>query len=113
MSYYVMSKAKFIAQVSLLVTIGVVLRILKHLLVSPVQFVNLPLSLIMITGYLFGPIAGLVVGLSTFVLSDLLLGLGPWTLYNSVVSGIIGCLWGLLRGSNAELSCLLSPTSQL
>jgi len=92
-----MSRAKFVAQVSLLIATGVTLRMVKHLLVGPLQFVNLPLSMTMIAGYLAGSVAGLSVGIITFILSDLLLGFGLWTIYNSLVSGAIGFLWGLLR----------------
>lgn len=106
-----MKKAKFIAQVSLLIATGVTLRILKHLLVGPIQFINLPLSLTMIAGYLTGSIAGLVVGVGTFILSDLLLGLGPWTLYDSLISGVIGYLWGFLR--RVECGVILFVASYL
>ena len=45
---------------------------------------------------MLGPINGLITGMLTFIVSDIFLGLGPWTFITSTLSGIIGLISGLI-----------------
>ncbi|RLE74531.1 MAG: hypothetical protein DRJ56_07345 [Thermoprotei archaeon] len=93
-----MRGSRFVAVTSVLTGSAVTFRLLKHAVAGPVQFVNLPLSMAMVAGYLAGPASGFTVGLASFVLSDMLLGLGVWTIYDALASALVGMAWGYLRG---------------
>jgi len=53
--------------------------------------------LILITGYVFGPAAGFMVGAETALLSNFFLGQGPWTPWQMVAWGLIGVLGWFFR----------------
>jgi len=78
--------SKEIALVAMLVTISAFLRI---------PFAAIPslqpcTYLIVCSGYVFGPIAGFMVGAMTPLISNFFLGQGPWTLYQMLAWGLIG-----------------------
>ena len=63
--------------------------------VSRVPFVVIPnvqpcTYLIICSGYVFGPVAGFMVGAITALVSNLFLGQGPWTLYQMLAWGLAG-----------------------
>ena len=78
--------SKEIALVSMLATISAVLRIPFAAIPSlqPCTF------LIICSGYVFGPVAGFMVGAMTPLISNFFLGQGPWTLYQMLAWGLIG-----------------------
>jgi len=78
--------SKEIALVSMLATTSAVLRIPFAAIPSfqPCTF------LIICSGYVFGPIAGFMVGAMTPLISNFFLGQGPWTLYQMLAWGLIG-----------------------
>ncbi|MCD6230445.1 MAG: ECF transporter S component [Dehalococcoidia bacterium] len=78
--------SKEIALVSTLTAMSVVLRIPFSAVPSfqPCTF------LILCTGYVFGPVAGFMVGAMTPLISNFLLGQGPWTLGQMLAWGMIG-----------------------
>jgi energy-coupling factor transport system substrate-specific component len=84
--------SKEIALISMLATMSAVLRIPFGAIPSfqPCTF------LIICTGYVFGPIAGFMVGALTPLISNFFLGQGPWTLYQMLAWGLIGCGAGYL-----------------
>jgi energy-coupling factor transport system substrate-specific component len=53
--------------------------------------------LIICSGYVFGPVAGLTVGAITPLVSNFFLGHGPWTLYQMIAWGFAGLSAGLLN----------------
>ncbi len=66
-----------------------------------VPFVGIPgvqpcSYLIFISGYVFGPLIGFVVGGNTALLSNIILGHGPWTVYQIYGWGIFGILGGVI-----------------
>ncbi len=52
--------------------------------------------IIICTGYVFGPIAGFMVGAITPLISNLFLGMGPWTLYQILAWGLVGFTAGFI-----------------
>ena len=78
--------AKEIALISMLATISAVLRIPFAAIpgVQPCTY------LIICSGYVFGPIAGFMVGAMTPFVSNFFLGHGPWTPYQMLAWGLIG-----------------------
>ena len=78
--------SKEVALVAMLATISAVLRIPFAAIPSfqPCTF------LIICSGYVFGPIAGFMVGAMTPLISNFFLGQGPWTLYQMLAWGLIG-----------------------
>lgn len=97
MSSRVRGRARFIALVSVVSAMGVSLRLGKHAVLGSLQFFNAPLFSAMLAGYLGGPSAGLAAGVMVFTITDLVIGLGPWTLVNSILAGLIGAAWGVVR----------------
>jgi len=59
-----------------------------------------------------GPISGFLVGFGSMALSDLFVGMGPWTVYTSLTYGLVGILTGFLgiirkRWGRLELTVLV------
>jgi len=88
----VAQSSKEIALISMLATMSAVLRIPFSAIPSfqPCTF------LIICSGYVFGPVSGFMVGAMTPLISNFFLGQGPWTLYQMLVWGLIGCGAGYL-----------------
>ncbi len=53
--------------------------------------------IILVSGYVFGPFAGFVIGAETAFLSNFFLGQGPWTPWQMLAWGTIGTLGWLFR----------------
>jgi len=53
--------------------------------------------LIICAGYVFGPVAGFMVGAMTPLVSNFFLGQGPWTPFQMLAWGFLGVLAGSLR----------------
>ena len=92
-----------IALVSMLATTSAVLRIPFAAIPSfqPCTF------LIICSGYVFGPIAGFMVGAMTPLISNFFLGQGPWTLYQMLAWGLIGYGAAYLRRFNLDRKGLI------
>ena len=54
----------------------------------------------MVAGKLAGASAGALTGFLAFLLSDLIIGLGPWTPVNGMLAGLIGATWSLLKSND-------------
>ncbi|MFC1937884.1 ECF transporter S component [Chloroflexota bacterium] len=85
--------SKEIAMVSMLGAISIVLRIPFAVIpsVQPCTY------LIICAGYVFGPMAGFVVGAITPLVSNFFLGQGPWTFYQMFAWGLVGISAGYAR----------------
>ncbi|MBN1856310.1 MAG: ECF transporter S component [Dehalococcoidia bacterium] len=86
-------RAREIAVIALLGTLAALLR---------VPFAAVPglqpsTYLVICSGYVFGPVAGFMVGAMTAVVSNFFLGQGPWTLFQVVAWGLAGASAPLLR----------------
>jgi len=71
--------------------------------ISRVVFAALPsfqpaTFLVLCSGYVFGSLAGFMVGALTAIISNLFLGHGPWTLFQIFAWGMGGAAIGLLKG---------------
>lgn len=53
--------------------------------------------IILVSGYVFGPFAGFLIGAETAVLSNFFLGQGPWTPWQMFAWGVIGMMGYLFR----------------
>jgi len=87
---------KKLALIAIFISLSVALRVFKNMLTT-LQFINIPLVFTMFSGVMLGCKAGLIVGLFSYTLSDMLILLGPWTIVNSLLAGVIGLCWGMLR----------------
>jgi energy-coupling factor transport system substrate-specific component len=70
--------------------------------VSRVPFAAIPgvqpcTFIIICTGYVFGPLAGFMVGATTAVVSNMFLGHGPWTLFQMFAWGAVGITSSFLQ----------------
>lgn len=88
--------SKEVALVAMLGTISAVLRVPFAAIpsVQPCTF------LIICSGYVFGPVAGFMVGALTALVSNLFLGQGPWTPYQMIAWGLAGVTAAYLRRLN-------------
>lgn len=93
-----LSRTKKITYTAMLIALAVTLRIVKYSMFGPLQFVNFPAIFTIVGGVVFGPIVGLTVGLSSYLLSDMVLGAGPWTVVNALFIGVVGIITGLIWG---------------
>lgn len=87
--------AKAIALIAVFSALAIAGRLLKHAVAGTFQFVNIPLIAAMVAAHAGGPLVGALTGFFSFVGSDAVLGLGPWTLVNSLIAGVIGAVWGI------------------
>ncbi|MDY6908197.1 MAG: ECF transporter S component [Chloroflexota bacterium] len=78
--------SKEVALVAMLGTLSAVLR----LPFAAVPGVQPSTFLVICSGYVFGPVAGFVVGAMTALCSNFFLGQGPWTPYQMLAWGLIG-----------------------
>ena len=85
--------SKEIALVAMLGTISAVLRVPFAVIpnVQPCTY------LIICSGYVFGPVAGFMVGAVTALVSNIFLGQGPWTLYQMFAWGLAGVSAAYIR----------------
>jgi energy-coupling factor transport system substrate-specific component len=85
--------SKEIALVAMLGTVSAVLRVPFAAIpsVQPCTY------LIICSGYVFGPIAGFMVGAITALVSNFFLGQGPWTPYQMFAWGLVGVTAAYLR----------------
>jgi energy-coupling factor transport system substrate-specific component len=63
--------------------------------------------IIICSGYVFGPLAGFMVGAVTALVSNLFLGQGPWTPYQMLAWGLVGVCAALMRRFKASLIWLV------
>jgi len=89
-------KTRDLTLIANLVASATALRLIKHVLLGPIQFINIPCIFAIISGALFGPIHGLIVGFMIFIVSDVFLGLGLWSIVTSSLCGIIGFISGII-----------------
>ena len=95
--------SKEIALVAMLGTISAVLRIPFAAIpsVQPCTY------LIICSGYVFGPVAGFMVGALTALVSNFFLGQGPWTPYQMFAWGLVGVTAAYLRRFNLNTKWLV------
>jgi len=68
-------------------------RLIKHIALGSVQFVNFPAVFTILGGLLLGPAAGFLIGFLSFLVSDIFIGFaGVWTIATSLSMGLIGTL---------------------
>ena len=86
------TSAKQIALISMLGTVSAVSRIPFAAMMNfqPCTF------FIICSGYVFGPMAGFMVGALTAIISNIFLGQGPWTAYQIFTWGFVGIVAGFL-----------------
>lgn len=96
--------SKEIALVAMLGTISAVLRVPFAVMpnVQPCTY------LIICSGYVFGPVAGFMVGAVTALVSNFFLGQGPWTLYQMLAWGLAGVSSAYLNRFHASRTLLIS-----
>jgi energy-coupling factor transport system substrate-specific component len=83
--------AKLIAMIGSLTALSVAGRVLFAAIpsVQPCTFI------IIVSGYVFGPMSGFMVGATTALVSNIFLGHGPWTLWQMLAWGVAGLTSGL------------------
>ena len=85
--------SKEVALVAMLGTISAVVRIPF----AAIPSVQPSTYLIICSGYVFGPVAGFMVGALTALVSNFFLGQGPWTPYQMLAWGMLGILASCFR----------------
>lgn len=90
-----MNKTKRITYVSMMIALAVVLRLMKHLILGSLQFINFPAIFTILGGVLLGPIAGMTIGFASYLISDMFLLPGLWTVVNSFLMAGVGLLCGV------------------
>ncbi len=86
--------SKEIALIAMLSTISAVARIPF----ATIPSVQPSTYLIICAGYVFGPVAGFMVGAVTALVSNFFLGQGPWTPYQMFAWGLAGMTAACFRG---------------
>ncbi|MDW7970786.1 MAG: hypothetical protein RMI53_02880 [Nitrososphaerota archaeon] len=80
----------------MMITLAVVLRLMKHYIIGPIQFVNFPAVFTFLGGIALGSLPGMTIGFASYLISDMAIGLpGPWTAINGSLMAIVGFLSGI------------------
>lgn len=95
-------RARQAALISVFSALAIAARLLKHALAGTLQFVNIPLIAAMVAAHAGSSLVGALTGVLSFLGSDAVLGLGPWTLVNSSLAGLIGAAWGSVDTRNSS-----------
>ncbi len=97
------TSSREVALVAMLGTVSAVLRLPFAALpsVQPCTY------LIICTGYVFGPVAGFMVGAITALVSNFFLGQGPWTIYQMFAWGMAGISAAYIRQIHLNKSGLV------
>jgi thiamine transporter ThiT len=79
-------------------SLAIVLRVLKHVFLGNIQFINLPAVIAILLAIFTGPLAGAMVGFLSFIVGDIFIGIpGPWSIIGgfslAAVAAIAGLLW--------------------
>lgn len=85
--------ARSVALISVFTALGLALRVAKNLATS-VQFVNFPLLFGFLAASFAGPFAGFLTTSLIYLLSDLLILPGVWTLTNMLLGGLVAAAFG-------------------
>lgn len=94
-------RVKRITYTAIVIALAVTLRLIKHSILGLIQFINFPAVFTIVGGSLLGPSSGLVTGIASYIISDIMIGLpGPWTFVNALLMGGVGLLTGLIWGRN-------------
>lgn len=92
-------RVKKLTYTAITIALAVTLRLIKYSLFGSIQFVNFPAVFTIVGSSLLGPSSGLVIGSTSYILSDIMIGLpGPWTVVNAFLMGLVGFLSGLIWG---------------
>lgn len=79
------------------------LAVAGRVLMAPIPNVQPATFIIIVAGYVFGPLSGFMVGSTTALVSNFLLGHGPWTIWQMLAWGLAGLTAGLLgKGKHLE-----------
>lgn len=101
-----MNSSRKVAYISVFTSLAVVGRLSMTILpnIAPVA----PLSLL--AGYLGGVYTGFAVGFLSMLISDMYIGIGPWTFFTSFFMGIVGMFGALIAriASDRTLTFALS-----
>lgn len=62
--------------------------------------------IVAISGYVFGPFEGFLIGSNAAFISNIFMGQGPWTPWQMFAWGIIGVICGMLGKKNKQMSSL-------
>src|SRR5690625_4857854 len=95
-----MLRTRRIVLLAFLAALAIVGRIATSFLpnVQPVT------AVIIISGFLFGPVAGILLGIVTTLISNFILGTGIWTIWQIVSWSIIGVVAGAIGIVNKNIS---------
>ncbi|MFA9397100.1 MAG: ECF transporter S component, partial [Clostridiaceae bacterium] len=82
-------------EISLLATLAGVAGGLR-VLMAPFPNIQPTTFLVALTGYVFGPFEGFLVGALSAFISNMFLGQGPWTIFQMLGWGVVGFISGYL-----------------
>jgi len=104
-------RSRTVATAGMMTSLSIAMRLMKHLAIGATQVINFPFMFTLIASA-ESPLAGLLTGIMSYAVSDVLFGIGPWTAVNSALCGLIGFAWGYVRSENPSFLFPLSLTSE-
>lgn len=104
-------RSRSVATAGLMTSLSIAMRLTKHITIGATQVINFPFMFTLIASA-ESPCAGLLTGIMSYAASDVFFGIGPWTAVNSALCGLIGLLWGYIRGKNSSIIFSLSLISE-
>lgn len=97
--------ARTLATSSILISLAVAIRWVKNLLTG-FQFINISLVLAYLGSFFYSPFVGFLVGSTSYVVSDLFISPGPWTVVNAALAGLVAYVFGVSKKFLSEYEFL-------
>ena len=73
-------------------SIFIALNVIGRLMLTILPNISPVAPLTMLGGYIGGPLAGFLIGFLSMLISDMFIGVGPWTLVTSFFMGLLGVI---------------------
>ncbi|AGK98493.1 ECF transporter S component [Clostridium pasteurianum] len=104
LSYFYFEKSKLatkeIAPIATLSTIGALGRVAF----APFPNIKPTTFIVAISGLIFGPYEGFLIGSTSAFISNIFLGQGPWTIWQMFSWGLVGFISGVIGKKNKNIS---------
>lgn len=109
-AFYRLEKSRFSSKEIAVISCLAALAALGRIPFAAFPGVQPTTFLVMVSGFVFGPAAGFLVGASSAFASNIFLGHGPWTVWQMLGWGLCGCsagALGLVRPRSGRLTLTL------
>ncbi|SHJ98079.1 energy-coupling factor transport system substrate-specific component [Clostridium amylolyticum] len=105
-SYFYFEKSMLgTKEIAIIATLSAFIAV-SRMVFAPLPNVKPVTFLVALSGYVFGPFEGFIIGSSSAFISNIFFGQGPWTPWQMFSWGLIGAISGFWGKKNSDVSAL-------